>query len=134
MYHQTNKKGVVLGTGNFSKDFKNIKLADILKKKFGVPVLIDNDVNLVLYLAHNHILYIKRATLARNELIQYIAFDRWRLKIKYQDLWFLHTPKYGVPLINCVIGFINIFDYFSFIIFELSARTEIQNFCFILTN
>ena len=38
------KKGIVLGTGNFSKDFKNIKLVDILTKKFGVPVQIDNDV------------------------------------------------------------------------------------------
>lgn len=38
------KKGIILSTGNFSKDFKNVKLAEVLKKKFNVPVQIDNDV------------------------------------------------------------------------------------------
>jgi len=39
-----NKKGIVLSTGNFSKDFKNVKLVQVLKNKFKVPVQIDNDV------------------------------------------------------------------------------------------
>ncbi len=38
------KKGVVLATGNFGSDFKNIKLVEVLAKKFGVSVKIDNDV------------------------------------------------------------------------------------------
>lgn len=39
------KNGLVIATTNFSSDFKNIKLAKILKTKFNVPVLINNDVN-----------------------------------------------------------------------------------------
>jgi predicted NBD/HSP70 family sugar kinase len=38
------KNGIILSTGNFSSDFKNIKLAEILNKKFKVKVQIDNDV------------------------------------------------------------------------------------------
>ena len=34
----------IISTTNFNPKFKNIKLADILKKEFKVPVLIDNDV------------------------------------------------------------------------------------------
>lgn len=37
------KKGLVLGTGNFSAEFKNIKLAEILAKEFKVKVIMDND-------------------------------------------------------------------------------------------
>lgn len=37
-------QGVVLSTTNFSRDFKNIKLAMIIKDKYKVPVRIDNDV------------------------------------------------------------------------------------------
>ncbi|HPI67067.1 MAG TPA: ROK family protein [bacterium] len=39
------KKGLVLGTGNFVKSFKNIKLAEILESEFKVKVAIDNDVH-----------------------------------------------------------------------------------------
>ncbi len=39
-----NKNGIVLSTTNFNKDFKNIKLAEILNKEFKVPVKIENDV------------------------------------------------------------------------------------------
>lgn len=39
-----NKNGVVLSTGNFGQDFKNVKLAKILNTKFKVPVKVDNDV------------------------------------------------------------------------------------------
>lgn len=38
------KKGIVLSTGNFGPDFKNVKLSQILKTKFKVPVKVDNDV------------------------------------------------------------------------------------------
>jgi predicted NBD/HSP70 family sugar kinase len=38
------KNGIILSTGNFSSDFKQVKLADLLIKNFGVPVKIDNDV------------------------------------------------------------------------------------------
>ncbi len=38
------KNKTIISTTNFNPKFKNIKLADILKKEFKVPVLIDNDV------------------------------------------------------------------------------------------
>ncbi|MDD5290153.1 MAG: ROK family protein [Patescibacteria group bacterium] len=38
------KKGIVNSTVNFNKDFRQIKLAEILKKEFKVPVSLDNDV------------------------------------------------------------------------------------------
>lgn len=38
------KKGIVNSTGNFNRDFRQIKLAEILKKEFKVPVSLDNDV------------------------------------------------------------------------------------------
>ncbi|MBU4360789.1 ROK family protein, partial [Patescibacteria group bacterium] len=38
------KKGIVISTGNFHKDFKQVKLAEILNKEFKAPVKIDNDV------------------------------------------------------------------------------------------
>ena len=37
------KKGIVLSTANFGKDFKNVRLAQLLKTEFKVPVQIDND-------------------------------------------------------------------------------------------
>lgn len=39
-----NSKGIVISTANFCKDFKNVKLAEILRKEFKVPVQVDNDV------------------------------------------------------------------------------------------
>ncbi|MFC1622412.1 ROK family protein [Patescibacteria group bacterium] len=38
------EKGIVLSTANFGKDFKNIKLVDILNKEFKVSVSLENDV------------------------------------------------------------------------------------------
>jgi predicted NBD/HSP70 family sugar kinase len=38
------KKGIVTSTANFSSDFRQIKLAEILKKEFKVPISVDNDV------------------------------------------------------------------------------------------
>lgn len=38
------KNGIILSTGNFSTDFKQVKLADILNKKFKVKVQLENDV------------------------------------------------------------------------------------------
>ncbi len=38
------EKGIVISTGNFGKDFKNVKLTEILRKEFKIPVQVDNDV------------------------------------------------------------------------------------------
>lgn len=39
------KKGIVMNTTNFTRNFKNIKLAEILAKEFKTKVILDNDVH-----------------------------------------------------------------------------------------
>jgi len=39
------KKGVIMQSPNFQKNFKNIEIKKILEKKYKIPVFIDNDAN-----------------------------------------------------------------------------------------